>query len=95
MTDVLLFKSIVVIAAAAIAVMILARMKLPTVLGYLLAGMLIGPHGIDVLAESAETRFLAELGVIFLMFMAGMELSVPAYARRGGTSWSAAASRSR
>jgi CPA2 family monovalent cation:H+ antiporter-2 len=78
MTDVLLFKSIVIIAAAAVAVMILARMKLPTVLGYLLAGMLIGPHGIDVLAESAETRFLAELGVIFLMFMAGMELSVPA-----------------
>jgi len=47
-------------------------------LGYLLAGLVIGPHGLQLLAASDEIRFLAELGVIFLMFMVGLEFSLPA-----------------
>jgi monovalent cation:H+ antiporter-2, CPA2 family len=43
-----------------------------------IAGLTIGPHGLHLLADSLETAFLGELGVIFLMFMAGMELSIPA-----------------
>jgi CPA2 family monovalent cation:H+ antiporter-2 len=78
MTDVLLLKSLVLIGASATAVAMFLRIGLPPVLGYLLAGLLIGPHGLGVLADSPETGFLAELGVIFLMFMAGMELSIPA-----------------
>jgi K+:H+ antiporter len=41
----------------------------------LLAGLVIGPHGLQFIAASAETKFLAELGVIFLMFMVGLEFS--------------------
>jgi CPA2 family monovalent cation:H+ antiporter-2 len=78
MTDVLLLKSLVVIAACAVAVAACVRVRLPAVIGYLLAGLAIGPHGFNLLAESRETVFLGELGVIFLLFMAGMELSIPA-----------------
>jgi hypothetical protein len=46
--------------------------------GYLLAGLVIGPGGLQLLATSETTRFLAELGIIFLMFMAGLEFSLPA-----------------
>jgi Sodium/hydrogen exchanger family len=41
----------------------------------LLVGLVIGPHGLQFIAASAETKFLAELGVIFLMFMVGLEFS--------------------
>jgi CPA2 family monovalent cation:H+ antiporter-2 len=43
-----------------------------------LAGLVIGPHGLQLIATSDETRFLAELGIIFLMFMVGLEFSLPA-----------------
>jgi CPA2 family monovalent cation:H+ antiporter-2 len=43
----------------------------------LLAGLVIGPHGLHLLTTSDETRFLAELGIIFLMFMVGLEFSIP------------------
>src|SRR4030081_3780080 len=66
------------IIASACAVGLLARVRLPAAVGYLVAGLAIGPHGFQLLAVSDETRFLAELGVIFLMFVVGLECSLPA-----------------
>jgi CPA2 family monovalent cation:H+ antiporter-2 len=74
----LLLQTLVVILACVAAIGILTLLRLPPVLGYLLAGVVIGPFGLQVLAGNAETRFLAELGVIFLMFMVGLEMSLPA-----------------
>jgi CPA2 family monovalent cation:H+ antiporter-2 len=54
----------------------MARVGLPAAAGYLLAGLIIGPHGLQLIAASDETSFLAELGIIFLMFMVGLEFSL-------------------
>jgi CPA2 family monovalent cation:H+ antiporter-2 len=70
-------ETLIVIAASVCAVGILTRAGLPAALGYLIAGLAIGPHGLHLLAASDETRFLAELGIIFLMFMVGLEFSLP------------------
>jgi monovalent cation:H+ antiporter-2, CPA2 family len=78
MSEALLLKTIIVIVASAVAVGAFTRLKLSPILGYLVAGVLIGPHGFGILSDSIEARFLAELGVIFLMFMAGLELAGPA-----------------
>ena len=78
MGDTLLIKTLVMIIASACAVGLLARVRLPAAVGYLVAGLAIGPHGFQLLAVSDETQFLAGLGVIFLMFMAGLECSLPA-----------------
>jgi monovalent cation:H+ antiporter-2, CPA2 family len=78
MSEALLLKTIIVIVASAVAVGAFTRLKLSPILGYLVAGVLIGPHGFGILSDSIEARFLAELGVIFLMFMAGLELGGPA-----------------
>lgn len=78
MADTLLLQTLVVILSCVSAIGILTLFGLPPVLGYLLAGVLIGPHGLQLLAGNAETKFLAELGVIFLMFMVGLEMSLPA-----------------
>src|SRR5258705_13843817 len=78
MGDTLLIKTLVMIIASACAVGLLARVRLPAAVGYLVAGLAIGPHGFQLLAVSDETQFLAGLGVILLMFMVGLECSLPA-----------------
>src|SRR5258705_6254904 len=78
MADVLLIKTLVVILASVSSISLVARAGLPAAGGYLLAGLLIGPHGLHLIATSDETRFLAELGIILLMFMVGLEFSFSA-----------------
>src|SRR3981081_3382733 len=84
MVDALLIKTLVVILASVSAISLAARARLPAAGGYLLAGLVIGAPGLQRIAPSDETRFLAELGIIFLMFMVGLEfsLSVMIAARR-------------
>jgi CPA2 family monovalent cation:H+ antiporter-2 len=78
MADALLIKTLVVILASACAVALVAWIRLPAAVGYLLAGLIIGPHGLQLITASDETSFLAELGIIFLMFMVGLEFSLSA-----------------
>src|SRR4051812_30851185 len=73
----LLTESLVVILAAAGAIGLVKRVGFPPILGYLLAGLALGPHGLAVLAPSEGTAFLSELGVVLLMFMVGLEFSLP------------------
>ena len=72
----LLGKLLVVLAAAVIIVPLAQRLRLNAVLGYLAAGVLVGPHGLSLLQDSEGTRLLAEFGVVFLLFAIGLELSV-------------------
>jgi CPA2 family monovalent cation:H+ antiporter-2 len=74
----LLVESLIVIAASVAAVAMLGRIGAPPILGYLAAGLAIGPHGLHLISPGEETQFLAELGVIFLMFTVGLEFSLPA-----------------
>ena len=78
MADALLIKTLVVILASVSTISLVARARLPAAVGYLLAGLVIGPHGLQLIATSDETTFLAELGIIFLMFMVGHEFSLGA-----------------
>ena len=77
MGEPLLIKALILIAASALAVAAFRRVGLPAILGYLVAGLAVGPHGLHLIAPDAATRFLAELGLIFLMFTAGLEFSLP------------------
>lgn len=76
MTEQLLIQSLAIILASALAVGLFAASRMPAVMGYLLAGLAIGPHGLNLVELSEDTRFLAELGLIFLMFMVGLEFSL-------------------
>ena len=68
---------LILLATAVLAVVIFRLLRLPPMLGYLLAGVIIGPHALGWIAESDETRHLAEFGVVFLMFSIGLEFSLP------------------
>ena len=60
--------------AAVIVVPLLRRLKLGAVLGYLVAGMLIGPWGFKLIGEIESTMHFAEFGVVLLLFLIGLEL---------------------
>ncbi|MGZ3712876.1 MAG: cation:proton antiporter domain-containing protein, partial [Bdellovibrionota bacterium] len=64
-----------VFAAALVSASILARLRQPNLIGYLIAGMLIGPHGLK-LVPYENVELLAEIGIGLLMFTIGVELSI-------------------
>ena len=63
---------------AAVAGVVLCRLaKLPPMLGYLAVGVVIGPNAMALAKDSAGVRYLAEFGVVFLMFVIGLEFNLP------------------
>jgi len=69
---------ILVLLGSAVVVVVLCRLlRLPPILGYLLVGMTVGPNALGWVPASAETRYLAEFGIVFLMFSIGLEFSLP------------------
>ncbi|MDO9312866.1 MAG: monovalent cation:proton antiporter-2 (CPA2) family protein [Nitrosomonas sp.] len=68
---------LILLAIAVLAVVVFRMLRLPPMLGYLLAGVIIGPHALGWIPETDETRHLAEFGVVFLMFSIGLEFSLP------------------
>ncbi|MBI5272165.1 MAG: cation:proton antiporter [Burkholderiales bacterium] len=63
---------------AAVGGVVLCRLlRLPPMLGYLAVGVLIGPNALALAKDSAGVRYLAEFGVVFLMFVIGLEFNLP------------------
>jgi CPA2 family monovalent cation:H+ antiporter-2 len=77
-----------VLCVAAVTTVIFQKIRQPVVVGYLLAGIIVGPHVtiIPLLADSERIHTLSELGVILLMFALGLEFSVRKLLRLGPTS---------
>lgn len=70
-------KSLVIIfSASAIVVFLLNRLKIPSLVGFLIAGTLIGPYGIGFIKDVHSVEMLAEIGVMLLLFTIGIEFSV-------------------
>ncbi|MDF3034685.1 MAG: putative exchanger [Alphaproteobacteria bacterium] len=65
-----------VIVAALVGGLGFARLKQPPILGYILAGILLGPSGMGLIQSRSQVGLLAELGVLLLLFVVGMELSL-------------------
>lgn len=68
---------LVLLAAAVLVVVVFRHLKQPPLLGYLIVGVIIGPHAFGWIRETAQVRDLAEIGVVFLMFSIGLEFSLP------------------
>ena len=68
---------VILLATAVVMVVVFRRLNMPAILGYLLVGVLIGPHALGFVPDTPGTRYLAEFGVVFLMFSIGLEFSLP------------------
>ncbi|HXR59267.1 MAG TPA: monovalent cation:proton antiporter-2 (CPA2) family protein [Burkholderiales bacterium] len=69
-----LIQSFVFFGSAVVAVVLSSRLGLGSVAGYLLAGIAIGPFGLKLVDQVEDVRPFAELGVVFLLFVIGLEL---------------------
>ncbi|MGK8173962.1 cation:proton antiporter [Aeromonas dhakensis] len=68
---------LILLLAAVLLVAIFRRLGQPVILAYLLAGVVLGPHGAAVITGQAIMQTIAELGIVFLMFSLGLEFSLP------------------
>ena len=77
MTDVPYLDDIIIFLGMAVLVAPLcSKFKVSPILGYLVAGVLIGPSVFHIVTIDETTHWLAELGIVFLLFMIGLELSI-------------------
>lgn len=69
-----LIYGLIILAGAILIVPLFKRFRMSPILGYLVTGMVIGPYGFGLVPDGENIRLLAEFGVLFLLFMIGLEL---------------------
>lgn len=78
----LLLKNITLIFVVSIPVLfIFLRLRLPSILGFLITGLLLGPYGLGLVQTVREVEILAEIGVVLLLFTIGIEFSLSNFQR--------------
>jgi len=78
---------IIVLAASVLVLLLSHRLKLPSIVGFLVTGILLGPGGLGLVADTREIGLLAEIGVVMLLFTVGLEFSLDALRRIRRTLW--------
>lgn len=65
------------LAISVVAVVVFQRLRMPSSLGYLLVGALVGPHALGLVPDAEHNRVFAEFGIVFLLFTIGLNFSLP------------------
>ncbi len=76
----LLTDIVIILGASVLVIYVFQKLKLPTILGYLMTGILAGPYALGLITASQEVEVMAEIGVILLLFIIGMEFSLKSLA---------------
>ena len=76
-----------VFLAALAAAYVLNRLRQPSLIGYLLAGVLLGPHGLGFVRDVDTVEALAQVGVVLLLFTVGLEIPLSSLRRLGTAVW--------
>ena len=66
----------IILGVSALVVFLLHKLKIPSVVGFLVAGVIIGPHGVGLVRDTHAVEVMAEIGVILLLFTIGIEFSI-------------------
>ena len=66
---------------ALLAPLLFGRMKLPGIIGLIVSGIVLGPHGLGVLDRGLEVELLGTIGLLYIMFLAGLELDLAQFIR--------------
>jgi CPA2 family monovalent cation:H+ antiporter-2 len=72
---------VIIFGVSAFVVFVLQKLKVSSIVGFLVAGVALGPHGFGMIQEVREVELLAEVGVILLLFMIGLEISLKSLKR--------------
>lgn len=72
----LLSDIVIILGLSVFVILLFQRFRLPTILGFLITGIVAGPHGLSLITASHEVEILSEIGVILLLFIIGLEFSL-------------------
>ena len=72
----ILFDLVIILFISAVSLYVSSRLNLPSILAFLLAGVLVGPHGIELISTVSEVNTMAEIGILLLLFSIGIEFSL-------------------
>lgn len=67
---------VIILGLSVVIVLLFQKLRLPSILGFLITGMIVGPHGFNLINASHEVEVLSEIGIIFLLFVIGIEFSL-------------------
>ena len=76
MTGDFLSQILILLAGSLLVLSLVRRFRLPPIVGYLVVGMLLGPHALALVPNAESVALLAEIGVVFLVFTLGLEFSL-------------------
>ena len=77
MSDPNFLRELIIVLTATIAIVfVFQKLRLPNIVGFLLTGVIIGPHGFQLIQSVDEVETLAEIGVVLLLFTIGLEFSL-------------------
>jgi len=76
---------IVIFGVSVLVVLVLHRLRLPSITGFLVTGILLGPHGLSLVSDVSRIETLADAGVMTLLFTVGIEFSLVTLRRLWGT----------
>lgn len=76
----LLTDIVIILGLSVVVILIFQRFRIPTILGFLITGFIAGPYGLSLVHASHEVEILAEIGVILLLFIIGLEFSLKSLA---------------
>ena len=60
---------------------LLRKLKIPGIIGLIISGVIIGPHGINVLEQNSAVKLFSTIGLLYIMFIAGLELDLKEFQR--------------
>ncbi len=67
---------VIILGLSILIILVFQKLKLPAILGFLLAGIIAGPYAFNLISSQHEVELLSEIGIIFLLFVIGIELSL-------------------
>jgi CPA2 family monovalent cation:H+ antiporter-2 len=89
MPELNIFRELLIVLAVTISIVFLfQRLGIPAIVGFLLAGVVIGPHGLKLVSDVATVTAIANIGIVILLFTIGLEMSLAEIASvRGYAIW--------
>ena len=67
---------VIILGLSVLIILLFHRFRIPSILGFLITGIIIGPFGLTLINASHQVEVFAEIGVVFLMFLIGIEFSI-------------------
>lgn len=77
----LLKEIVIILGLSVIIILAFQRFKMPSIIGFLITGMVAGPNALKLISASHEVEVLSEMGIIFLLFIIGIEFSIKGLAK--------------